>query len=115
MDRALGDVLYARLCMIVPQMLGDGKRQRAAVTGLLAALFDSRVTPSTIAAVARSDSAFAHYAEKNLEPVAEMLAFTLTALTGRSWDAAFEGLRLALADCGRNCARRHGERSQLHP
>jgi hypothetical protein len=99
MDRALGDVLYERLCMIVPQMLGDGKRQRAAVTGLLAALFDSRVTPSTIAAVAQSDSAFAHYAEKNLEAVAEMLALALTALTGRPRDVAFEGLRLALADC----------------
>jgi hypothetical protein len=99
MDRALGDVLYERLCVIVPQMFGDGERQRAAVTGLLAALLDARVSPSAIAPVVQSDSAFAHYAEKSLEPVAEMLALTLTALTGRSWDAAFEGLRLALADC----------------
>lgn len=98
-DRALGDVLYERLCVIVPQMLGDSERQRTAVTGLLAALFDARISASTIAPVAQSDSAFAHYAEKNLEPVAEMLALTLTALTGRSWDAAFDGLRLALADC----------------
>ena len=99
MDRALGDVLYERLCVIVPQMLGDGERQRAAVTALLAELFDSRVTRNTIALVAQSDSAFAHYAEKNSELVAEMLALTLTALTARSWNAAFKGLRSALADC----------------
>jgi hypothetical protein len=99
MDHALGDVLYERLCVIVPQMLGDGERQRTAVTGLLAALFDARVSPSAIARVAQSDSAFAHYAEKRLEPVAEMLALALTALTGLSWDEAFDGLRLALADC----------------
>lgn len=99
MDRALGDVLYERLCVIVPQMLSDGERQRAAVTGLLAALFDSRVTLDSIAPVAQSDSAFAHYAEKNLELIAEMLALALTALTGRSWGAAFDGLRCALAEC----------------
>ncbi len=98
-DRALGDVLYERLCVIVPQMLGDGERQRAAVTGLLAALLDARVSPSSIEPVAQSDSAFAHYAEKSLEQTAEMLALTLTALTGGSWHAAFDGLRLALADC----------------
>jgi hypothetical protein len=99
MDRELAGVLYDRLCVIVPQMLCEGEWQRAAVSGLLAALLDARVTPSAIAPVAQSDSAFAHYAEKNVEPVAEMLALALTALTGRSWDAAFDGLRLALADC----------------
>jgi hypothetical protein len=99
MDRALGDVLYERLCLIVPQMLGDGERQRAAVTALVAALFDARVLPSAIAPVAQSDSAFAHYAEKNVERIAEMLALALMALTGVSWDAAFDGLRITLADC----------------
>jgi AraC-like DNA-binding protein len=99
MDRALGDALYNRLCLIVPQMLGDGERQRVAVTGLIAAIFDGRVSRSAIAPVAQSDSAFAHYAEKSLEPVAEMLALALTALTGRSRDAAFDQLRAALADC----------------
>jgi hypothetical protein len=97
MDRALSDVLYARLCVIVPQMLGDGELQRAAVTDLLAELFEARVSPGAIASVARCDSAFAHYAERNVEPVGEMLALALTALKGISFEDAFAALRCGLA------------------
>ncbi|MGC9991473.1 MAG: hypothetical protein ABSD52_03610 [Candidatus Cybelea sp.] len=99
MDRALSEVVYERLCVIVPQMLGDGEPQRAAVMELLIELLDARVSPGAIASVARCDSAFAHYIEKNVEPVAEMLALALTALTVTTFDAAFDALRRALANC----------------
>jgi GNAT superfamily N-acetyltransferase len=99
MDRELSDVLYERLCVIVPQMLDDGEAKRTAVTELLVQLFDGRVSPGAIASVARCDSAFAHYAQKNVELVGEMLALALTALTGTAFDAALDALRCALADC----------------
>jgi hypothetical protein len=98
-DRELSGVLYERLCVIVPQLLGDGGPQRAAVTELLAELLDARVSPGAIASVARCDSAFAHYFERNVEPVGEMLALARTALTGSSFDAALDALRCALANC----------------
>jgi len=98
-DETLSGVLYERLCVIVPQLLGDGEPQRTAVTELLAELLDARLSPGAIASVARCDSAFAHYIERNVEPIAEMLALALTALTGTSFDAAFGVLSRALANC----------------
>jgi hypothetical protein len=98
-DRALSGVLYERLCVIVPQMLADGEPQRAAVTELLVELLDSRISPRAIASVARCDSAFAHYIERNLEPAGEMLALALTALAGTPFDAALGALRRTLAVC----------------
>jgi hypothetical protein len=99
MDRALSDVLYERLRVILPQMLGDGVPQRAAVTELLDELLDARVSSRAIVSVARCDSAFAHYIERNVEPVAEMLALALAALTATTFDAALVSLHCALADC----------------
>jgi hypothetical protein len=98
-DRELSDVLYERLCVIVPQLLADGELQRVAVTELLAELLDARVSPGAIASVARCDSAFAHYAQKAVEPVGEMLALARAALTGTSFHAAFDALRCPLANC----------------
>jgi hypothetical protein len=98
-DRELSDVLYGRLCLIVPQLLGDGELQRASVTELLAELLDARVSPGAVASVARCDSAFAHYAQKTVEPVGEMLALARTALTGTSFHAALDAVRSALANC----------------
>jgi hypothetical protein len=100
-DRMLGDVLYRRLCLIVPQMLGDGAACRSAVCNLLGAIFDLPQTYSrsffllaeSIASVAQSGSALPDYLEAAVEPAAEMLALARAALTGRSWQQVFPKLR----------------------
>ncbi len=106
MDPALNEVLYERLCIVMPQMLGESAEQHAAMAELLAAILEPPHSPSgpsrlasAVASVTRADSAFAHYAEKLLDPVAEMLALAAAALSGLSWEMSFEGVRLRLADC----------------
>ena len=69
-----------------------------AVCALLAAILDatalvcadSSQLQRAVLLVVRSDSALAHYAEKSREPICEMLAQVLTALTGVPWNAACE-------------------------
>jgi hypothetical protein len=100
-DRLLGSVLYDRLALIVPQMQQDGPEQRGAIRELLGEILRlpligpgrSSRFESAVTAVARSDSGFAHYAEKLVGPVHEMLALAQAALTGCTWSSAFESLR----------------------
>ncbi len=97
-DRLLSDVLYERLCLIVPQMFGEGQEKRAAIIELLATILDrcpasgssSPALERAIALVARSESAFADYAETCLRPIGEMLALAQTALTGAGWAGVFD-------------------------
>jgi hypothetical protein len=104
-DRLLTDVLYDRLALIVPQMQQDGPQQRGAVRELLGEILRLPLTgpgrssrfEGAVGAILRSDSAFAHYAEKLVGPVHEMLALAQDALTGCSWSSAFESLRDVLA------------------
>jgi hypothetical protein len=98
-DRLLSGVLYERLCLIVPQMFGEGQEKRAAIVELLATILDrcpaSRSSPAlerAIASAARSESAFADYAETCLQPISEMLALAQTALTGDVWADVFDSL-----------------------
>jgi hypothetical protein len=107
-DHRLTGILYDRLCLVVPQMLGESDGRRACVRALLAAILDSQHDRAwspglawAIAATARSDSAFAHYAERCLEPICEMLALTFVALTGSSWPACAERIRDAVAQSAR--------------
>ena len=86
-------------CVIVPQMLGDGERRRAGRNRAGTALLDAAVSPSSIAAGRPKRFRLRALRRKKYGADAEMLALTLTALTGGSWHAAFDGLRLALADC----------------
>lgn len=103
-DRLLGAVLYERLTLVMPQSRQDSAEQCRAVRDLLDELLHSLLAgiersprlESRVAAVARSDSAFMHYAEKQIVPVAEMLALALAPMTGRSWPCAFESSRAAL-------------------
>lgn len=107
LDRLLCDVLYRRLCLIVPQVLGDDEERRAAVCGLLAEIFAfspqgalrSRALDAAIASVAGSGSAFADYAQACVEPLAEMLALARIAVTGSSWGEVFASLRETVARC----------------
>ncbi|MGB6518591.1 MAG: hypothetical protein WBE79_08840 [Candidatus Cybelea sp.] len=99
-DRLLSGVLYDRLCLIVPQMFGEDREQRAVIVELLATILNRCPTSGSrspaleraIAAVARSESAFADYAETCLRPISEMLALAQTALTGAVWAGVFDSL-----------------------
>ncbi|HTA37851.1 MAG TPA: hypothetical protein VK760_02185, partial [Candidatus Acidoferrales bacterium] len=82
-DERLVDAMYRRLCVFVPQMLGDDERQRAAVRRLLecalSALNDSETEASMRAAAEAahaSDSAFAHYCGQGAAGIAEILSLT---------------------------------------
>ncbi len=106
MDRSLNEVLYERLCVVVPQMQGENPSQQAAVRELLSASLDSIALPPNgsarleraVGLVAKSDSAYAHYADKLREPICEMLALAAVAMMDLSWTAAFERLGAALVD-----------------
>jgi hypothetical protein len=103
MDPWLNRVLYERLGVVVPQMLGENESQRAAVHDLLAAFLDAAVAgqnqsprlETAFSKVARSDSALGHYADKLREPICEMLALAAAAMMGLSWTSAFENLSRA--------------------
>jgi hypothetical protein len=105
-DPLLGDVLYERLCLVVPQMQGESRTQRGAVAEALAALLDAACLPreraprleAALCEVARADSALAHYARRLREPILDTMAFALAAMTGLSWERAHERLDATLAD-----------------
>jgi hypothetical protein len=103
-DASLRAVLYQRLCLIVPQMLGEGEKRQIPVRHLIAAIIDPRSGDGSradfaevVARAARSGSAFGNYAERCIAPVSEMLALAFVALTGSSWATAFERIRNAVA------------------
>jgi hypothetical protein len=104
-DALLEDVLYERLSLVVPQMLGDGAPQRAAVRELIRALF--RLPAGTRArldlepvlwSVARSDSALVHYLPRCAPAIADLFALAVSAVKCIAWDEAMTGLRGALAE-----------------
>ncbi len=104
LDASLSEVLHARLCLVVPQMLSDAPRQAVAVRELLAALFDRMVCErrdadltAAAAAVGRSDSALAHYLERYVDGTAEILALAVAALAQLPWTAALQSAHDALA------------------
>jgi hypothetical protein len=105
MDATLGRVLYERLRIVVPQMLGESAEQRTAACDLIAALVDVTLAlhdraaklDDAARAVARADSALAHYAPTLWEPIVEMLGLAVAAMTGLTWSAALARLRDAFA------------------
>jgi hypothetical protein len=109
MDPFLSGVLYERLCLIVPQLLGESERQRAAVCALLTAVFDlpqsweyfGTSLERATASVANTESAFVDYAEQCLEPMTEMLTLARVALTGDSWSGTRAIFSEALAESAR--------------
>ncbi|MGC1380787.1 MAG: hypothetical protein WA814_07160 [Candidatus Baltobacteraceae bacterium] len=97
-DDLLADALYERLCLIVPQMLGEGGEQRAALRRFVAATIDASsieagAIEAAIEPVRRSASAFVYYAPKLVEPICEMLALARTALAGAPWNVASQRVR----------------------
>lgn len=106
-DASLHVVLYRRLCLIVPQMLGESAKQRAAAGAFVAALLDAALTTTPdlhglaalAARVRRADSALAHYAHRAAGSIAEMLALVLVSTTGLDWDLVTERLRSMLDQC----------------
>jgi hypothetical protein len=104
-DRLLRAVLYERLTLIVPQMLGETPRRRATVESWLATVVDAAILGDcgrddlarARAVLARSDCVLVRQADKMRLPVAEMLALAVVALTGRSWNTAFAAVDQKLA------------------
>jgi hypothetical protein len=104
-DRLLTAVLYERLTLIVPEMLGESPQRRAAVESWLATVVDAAILwdcggddiVRARAMLLQSDCAFVRYAERRRLPVAEMLALAIVALTGLSWNAAFAAVAEKLA------------------
>jgi hypothetical protein len=112
-DASLRAVLYQRLCLIVPQMLGESAERRSAACEFLAVLLeaalavvpDRRRLERAAARVRRVDGALAHYAEKAADALAEMLALVLLAAAGLDCEVSTERLRGMLDQCA----------SKLHP
>jgi hypothetical protein len=106
-DASLREVLYQRLCVIVPQMLGESAERRSAVCEFLAVLLDAARTAvperrrleRAAARVRRTDCALAHYADKAAGAIAEMLALVALATTGLGWEVVTDRLRGMLDQC----------------
>jgi hypothetical protein len=105
-DASLRAVLYQRLCLIVPQMLGESAERRSAACEFLAVLFEAALTvvpdrrlERAAARVRRVDSALAHYAEKAADALVEMLALVLLAAAGLDCEVSMERLRGMLDQC----------------
>ena len=89
-DERLIDAMYRRLCVFVPQMLGDDGRQRHAVRTVLESALDAlddpqKMAPSIRAAAAAAsddDSALAHYCRQGAAGIAEIVSLTGAALRG---------------------------------
>jgi hypothetical protein len=104
-DRMLTAVLYERLTLIVPEMLGESPQRRPAVESWLAAVVDAAILRDcggddlarARAMLVQTDSAFVRHADRTRLPVAEMLALAVVALTGLSWNAAFAAVAEKLA------------------
>lgn len=96
-DRLLKAVLYERLALMVPQMLGESPHRRAMVENWLATVVDAASLKDfggdrlaiAAAALVQSDCVFVRYADAIRLPVAEMLTLAIVALTGLSWKAVF--------------------------
>lgn len=105
-DASLLAVFYRRLCVIVPQMLGESAEQRAAACEFLAALFDAVLGTSDLsrleaaaAHVRRVDSPLAHYAERAAGSIAEMLALILVSATNLNLDLLVARVHGMLDQC----------------
>jgi hypothetical protein len=117
-DERLTDAMYRRLCVFVPQMLGDDDRQRRAVHHVLkcalAALDDSEGAAASIRAAADaasdSDSALAHYGRQGAAGIAEILSLTGAALRGTA-PAETRTQAAAVADLVFDVAQRHENRA----
>jgi hypothetical protein len=89
-DEQLLDAMYRRLCVFVPQMLGDDVHQRRTVrnvleSGLAALDEPARMAPGIRAsaeAAGEADSALAHYCRQAAAGIAEILSMTGAALRG---------------------------------
>jgi hypothetical protein len=106
-DPSLREVLYERLCLIVPQMLGEPVDRHDAACEFLAVLLDAalaavpdrRRLERAAARLRRADCALAHYGEKAAGALAEMLALVLVSTAGLAWDLLTERLRGMLDQC----------------
>ncbi len=117
-DEQLIDAMYRRLCVFVPQMLGDDDRQRQAVCRVLecslAALDDTAGAAPSIRAAAEAandaDSALAYYCRQGAAGIAEILSLTAAALRGT---APLETLvsSAAVAELVFDVAERHENRA----
>jgi hypothetical protein len=105
-DRLLTAVLYERLTLIVPEMLGESPQRRAAVESWLATVVDAAILRDcggddlvrARAMLVQADCALVRYADRTRLPVAEIVALAIVALTGLSWDAAFAAVAEKLAN-----------------
>lgn len=107
LDPSLDAVLYRRLCLIIPQMLGESAQAHAAACEFLGALLDAAIATGSdrrrleraAARVRRLDGALAHYEEKAADAIGQMLALVLLSATGLDWDVLTERLRGMLDQC----------------
>ncbi|MGC2406890.1 MAG: hypothetical protein WA431_10840 [Candidatus Cybelea sp.] len=88
---ALSDVLYERLCVVVPQMLRDDTARRAVVCKLLADVVAGALGTAPMPALEVSLCP-----SNYLEPVSEMLALAVSAIARLPWSVALERLRYRL-------------------
>jgi hypothetical protein len=117
-DERLIDAMYRRLCVFVPQMLGDDDRQRRAVRSVLACAFDALDDPAGMApairaaadAASASDSALAHYGSQGAAGIAEILSLTGAALRGTAV-AETRAQAAAVAEAVFDLAARHENRA----
>jgi hypothetical protein len=102
-DGDLSLVLYERLCLIVPQMLGEAEdvreRVRELIVGVICGPSNGASPPyvrDMLAGIVRADCALAHYAMARVEPIVEMLTLAFVALTGSAWHEASHRMRTSV-------------------
>jgi hypothetical protein len=117
-DERLIEAMYRRLCVFVPQMLGDDDRQRHAVKSVLecclSALDDPPGKSPGIRAAAEAanaaDSALAHYGSQGAGGIAEILSLTGAALRGTA-AAETRAQATAVAELVFDLTQRHENRA----
>ncbi|HTA38010.1 MAG TPA: hypothetical protein VK760_02980, partial [Candidatus Acidoferrales bacterium] len=97
------EVVYRRTCVLVPQLLGDDREQRAATRALLGAILATNAPnhyaglDEAIARVNAANGALPHYAVRAAASIEQMLALTLVALhRQRCWPGRNPLLRAAV-------------------
>jgi hypothetical protein len=111
-DPLVGAALYDRLCLVVPQMLGETALQRSAVLGLIAELLrrttsspaDAANFDAALVRAARVDSALTYYLGPSTNAVAETVALAVVAMTRASWSSVRERAGEVVAEVARELA-----------
>jgi hypothetical protein len=111
-DPLVGAALYDRLCLVVPQMLGETEPQRSAVLDLIAELLRRTMSSpgdvgnldAALVRAARADSALTYYLGPSTNAVADTMALAVVAMMRASWSVVRERAGEVVVEIARELA-----------